>query len=71
MQYRDWQKLREYTQQLLQTDDEGWVSPQLNFDQVKAKHEELLELYLKNEATTDVSREEAMKKWFYLEKDQT
>lgn len=67
LQYRDWQQLRKYTQQLLQSDDEGWVAPQLDFGEVKAKHEELLELYLKNEAT-DVSREETMKLWFYLER---
>lgn len=65
--YRDWQELREYTQQLLQSDDDGWVPPQLDFDEVKARHEELLEHYLKSEAT-EMSREEAMKLWFYLER---
>ncbi|OJZ85323.1 hypothetical protein ASPFODRAFT_659595 [Aspergillus luchuensis CBS 106.47] len=64
--YKDWQKLKGYTQELLQTDDEGWISPQLDFEKVQTRHAELFQLYIEKE-TEDISEEEARRLWFYLE----
>lgn len=63
-QYRGWHELKRCTHELLQTDDDGWVSPQSNFDQVQARHDELFQLYVERE---EVSPEEAKLAWFYVE----
>lgn len=44
--YMDWHKLKSYTQELLHSDDDGWVSPQLDFGKVQERHAELYQLYL-------------------------
>ncbi|EQL31398.1 hypothetical protein BDDG_12200 [Blastomyces dermatitidis ATCC 18188] len=43
-QYKDWHKVKEYTQELLHSDDAGWVPPQLDFEKVQARHNELFQL---------------------------
>lgn len=45
-QYMDWHKVESYTQELLHSDDDGWVPPQLDFDKVQEMHAELYQLYL-------------------------
>ncbi|RDH30425.1 hypothetical protein BDQ94DRAFT_181707 [Aspergillus welwitschiae] len=64
--YNDWLTLKGYTQELLHSDDEGWVSPQLDFEKVQARHAELFELYIERE-TEDITEEEAKRLWFYIE----
>ncbi|KAI1980122.1 hypothetical protein LOZ51_000497 [Ophidiomyces ophidiicola] len=64
-QYRDWLQLRGYAQQLLYSDDEGWIPPQLDFEEMRIKHKELFELYLQKE---ELSEEEGRKTWFYSER---
>jgi hypothetical protein len=44
--YKDWQTLKGYTRELLRSDDDGWVNPQLDFDKVKERHDELFQLYM-------------------------
>ncbi|RAK95655.1 serine/threonine protein kinase [Aspergillus ibericus CBS 121593] len=68
--YKDWQKLKGYTQELLHTDDDGWVSPQLDFDKVRAKHDELFQIYMELE-TKAISKSEAERLWFYVEQPNT
>ncbi|PWY75867.1 hypothetical protein BO83DRAFT_397986 [Aspergillus eucalypticola CBS 122712] len=46
--------------------DEGWISPQLDFEKVQARHAELFQLYIEKE-TEEISEEEARRLWFYLE----
>ncbi|KAL2872274.1 uncharacterized protein BJX67DRAFT_368997 [Aspergillus lucknowensis] len=58
--HRDRHELKEYTQVLLQTDDDGWISPQFDFDRV------LFQLYLREESE-EVPKEEARRLWFYIE----
>ncbi|PWY69004.1 hypothetical protein BO94DRAFT_550962 [Aspergillus sclerotioniger CBS 115572] len=65
--YKDWQTLKGYTQELLHTDDDGWISPQLDFDKVRARHDELFQLYMQRE-TEVLSEEEAKRLWFYTDK---
>ena len=64
--YKDWQTLKGYTQELLHTDDDGWISPQLDFDKVRARHDELFQLYMQRE-TEDLSESEAKRLWFYTD----
>ncbi|KAL1986781.1 hypothetical protein VTN96DRAFT_5646 [Rasamsonia emersonii] len=66
--YRDWHKLWGYTQELLHTDKDGWVPPQLDFDKVKAKHDELFQLYIQKEAA-ETSEDEVKSLWFYVDRD--
>lgn len=64
----DWHKLKAYTQELLHSDDDGRVPPQINFDKVQERHVELFQLYMQKE-TEELSVEEAEKLWFYIEKE--
>ncbi|PYI11238.1 serine/threonine protein kinase [Aspergillus sclerotiicarbonarius CBS 121057] len=64
--YNDWHTFKGYTQELLHSDDEGWVSPQLDFEKVQARHAELFQLYIERE-TEEIPEEEAKRHWFYME----
>lgn len=64
--YEDWHKLQFYTQELLQSDEDSWVFLELDFDKVKARHDELFQVYMAR-ATEEVS-EEARRLWFTLKK---
>lgn len=66
--HKDWHKLNSYTQELLHSDDDGWVPPQLDFEKVKARHDELFQLYIQNE-TEELPEEEARKLWFYIDRE--
>ncbi|KAI9370609.1 kinase-like domain-containing protein [Aspergillus egyptiacus] len=63
--YKDWQKLKTYTQELLHSDDDGWISPQLNFSKVQARHNELFRLFKESEELTE---EEAKELWVYIDR---
>ncbi|KAB8267869.1 serine/threonine protein kinase [Aspergillus minisclerotigenes] len=64
--YMDWHKLKLYTQELLHSDDDGWVSPQLDFGKVQERHAELYQLYLQRQ--TEVISEEAKRLRFYIDR---
>lgn len=66
-EYQDWVKLRKYTQEILYSDEEGWVPPELNFDAIRAQEQQLLEIYLRRRAP-DMSEEDAGMLWFYNER---
>ncbi|KAL1846539.1 hypothetical protein Plec18170_009118 [Paecilomyces lecythidis] len=66
--YTDWHTLLGYTQQILLTDKDGWISPQLDFDKFKEKHEELFQLYMQRE-TEETPEDEAKSLWFYIERE--
>ncbi|PGH19280.1 hypothetical protein AJ80_04033 [Polytolypa hystricis UAMH7299] len=66
-QYKDWHKVKEYTQELLHSDDDGWVPPQLDFEKVQARHNELFQLFIQRESEV-LPEEEAKKLWFYIGK---
>ncbi|EFR03064.1 hypothetical protein MGYG_06062 [Nannizzia gypsea CBS 118893] len=65
-QYRDWHQLRGYTHQLLYSDDEGWIPPQCDFEEMRAKHNYLYQVYLEKE---ELSEEEGRKTWFYRDRE--
>lgn len=68
-EYQDWVTLRKYTQEILLSDDDGWVPPELDFDKVQAQEKELFELYLQRQSP-DTSAEEARELWFYHQRRQ-
>jgi hypothetical protein len=65
--FKDWQTLKRHTQELLQTGDDSWVNPRLDFDKAKARHDELSQVYMERE-TQVMSEEEARDLWFYIER---
>jgi hypothetical protein len=67
--YKNWHKLKSYAQELLQSDDDGWVAPQLDFEKVKARHAELFQRYIQKE-TEEISEEEAKSFGFMLIENQ-
>jgi hypothetical protein len=66
--YDQWCTLRDYTRQLLGSDDEGWISKERDFETILAKHRELYELYLQNREPGK-TEEEARSEWFYIERE--
>ncbi|KAI9835514.1 MAG: hypothetical protein M1819_001965 [Sarea resinae] len=66
--YRDWHKLRACTQELLGSDDEGWVSPQLDFEAVQVTLRQLFDVYLEK-YSAEMSDEAARRLWFYIERE--
>lgn len=68
-EFQDWVTLRKYTQEILLSDDDGWVPPELDFDKVQAQEKELFELYLQRQSP-DTSAEEARELWFYHQRRQ-
>ncbi|KAJ9299928.1 hypothetical protein DTO271G3_2812 [Paecilomyces variotii] len=65
--YTDWCTLWGYTRQILCTDKDGWVSPRLDFEKVKERHDELFQLYMLREME-EMSEDEARGLWFYIER---
>lgn len=66
-EYHDWLKLREYTHQLLKSNDGGWIKPGVDFEETKRKHEELYWHFVRTKMK-DMSEEEAKKLWFFRER---
>ena len=65
-EYRQWLKMREYTHELLRTNDGGWVPPQVNFEEILVKHKDLYRQFLHTKK--DMSEKEAKKLWFFRER---
>ncbi|PYH96063.1 hypothetical protein BO71DRAFT_448924 [Aspergillus ellipticus CBS 707.79] len=67
--YKNWAQLKAYTQELLPSDDDGWVSPSPDFEKVKARHADLFRLYMSRE-TEEISEAEAERLWFHRDRDE-
>ena len=65
-EYREWLKMREYTHELLRSNDAGWVPPQVNFEEAQANHRKLYRNFL--HTRRDKTEEEAKKLWFFRER---
>ncbi|CAL5873045.1 uncharacterized protein PFLUO_LOCUS7314 [Penicillium psychrofluorescens] len=63
-EYQDWLKLGEYTHQMLQSNDGGWVPPHVDFDKAQAKHERLFQHFVESKKAK-MSAEDARKLWFF------
>ena len=66
-EYREWLRLREYMHEVLHSNDGGWMPPQVDFEDAKAKHEKLYRHFLRTKKG-HMSEEEAKKLWFFRER---
>ncbi|KAL4808136.1 phosphotransferase enzyme family protein [Aspergillus unguis] len=62
--YREWNDLQQAVMQALDTDAEGWVAPQVDFEMRKRQNRELLDLYLKEvKASGEMSTKQGRSMW--------
>jgi hypothetical protein len=64
--YVEWQDLRQVLIGTLCTDVEGWVSPDLDFEEIKARNREIFEMYVEKYSGLK-TREECLRLWPYSE----
>jgi hypothetical protein len=60
--YQKWNEVQQLAQESLDTDSEGWVAPQLDFDRKRSQNKELLAMYMTRMAA-EMSPEEARRIW--------
>lgn len=65
-EYQEWNKVRGFAKEYLGTDDEGWISPELDFAEMRVRNENLLNLFLEKMAGNK-SPEEVRKMWPFLD----
>ena len=64
--YEEWHEMRKLVKDLLDTDDEGWVAPGRDLEEIKSRNKMLLEHYISKMASSK-SPEEVKKMWPFLE----
>ncbi|KAK2832009.1 hypothetical protein FQN49_006941 [Arthroderma sp. PD_2] len=65
-EYRDWHDVQEFARSYLDTDADGWISPELDFDEIQQRNRSALERYTK-EMSGHISPQAARKMWPFLE----
>ena len=65
-EYGKWHSVRSFARQYLNTDFEGWISPELDFEEKIEQNRELFELYT-SEMAEGRSREETKRMWPFSE----
>ncbi|OJJ45089.1 hypothetical protein ASPZODRAFT_676262 [Penicilliopsis zonata CBS 506.65] len=65
--YRDWLNLRKYTFELLQSNEGGWVPPQVDFAAAQSKMQLLYRRFVRSKAK-EMPEREARKLWFFRER---
>jgi hypothetical protein len=65
-EYQEWHKVRDFAKEYLSTDDEGWISPELDFAEMRMRNRNLLNLFIEQMAGNKPP-EEARKMWPFLE----
>lgn len=66
--YRNFHKVQELAKALLNTDSEGWISPQLDFSMKQEQNQTLLDLFMLNSAEYNMSPEEIRGIYPYIER---
>jgi hypothetical protein len=64
--YEEWHEMRKLVKDLLDTDDEGWIAPGRDLEEIKSRNKMLLEHYISKMASSK-SPEEVKKVWPFLE----
>ena len=64
VEYQDWLRLRQYTLEILQANDTGWVAQGVDFERAKARYDQLYGQFLAAK-TQHMSKAEAEKLWFF------
>jgi hypothetical protein len=65
-EYQEWQELHKVLRKALGTDAEGWVSPELSFDEVVKRNRDLFETYVQKYSGLK-SREDCLRIWPFAE----
>lgn len=64
--YEEFHRVRKFAMEYLDTDSEGWIAPELDFEEKRKQNEELFQYYLENLAGAK-SREELLRLWPFSE----
>ncbi|KAM5435762.1 hypothetical protein MferCBS31731_006211 [Microsporum ferrugineum] len=65
-EYRDWYDIQEFARSYLDTDSDGWISPELDIVEVQQRNKSALERYIK-EMPGQMTPQVARKTWPFLE----
>lgn len=65
-EYRDWHDVQEFARSYLDTDADGWISPELDIGEIQQRNRSALDKYTK-EMSKHMSPEDARKMWPFLE----
>lgn len=65
-EYQEWYRVQDLAQRCLDTDAEGWISPQLDFEEKRAQNRELLSMYIEQVAD-EKGPDEAKKTWPFVD----
>lgn len=55
--YQEWHEMRSFVKKYLDTDDEGWVSPEYNFTEILSRNKVLFDYYVSNSGFNRTSDE--------------
>jgi hypothetical protein len=64
-EYTEWNEARDFAKEYLGTDDDGWISPELDFDEIRARNGRLLDLFVER-MKGEKDPEEARRMWPFL-----
>jgi hypothetical protein len=65
-EYEDWHKAFELAKKCLDTDEDGWIAPEMDIAEKRRQNQELLDMFVKQMAT-EKSPEEARRMWPLVE----
>ncbi|PLB45810.1 hypothetical protein P170DRAFT_449418 [Aspergillus steynii IBT 23096] len=55
--YTEWHEMRSFAKEVLDTDDEGWVAPERDFDEIRSRNEMLPDYYISTQVSTRAPNE--------------
>ncbi|KAM5485306.1 hypothetical protein MaudMau93_005459 [Microsporum audouinii] len=64
--YEDWYKAHEIARKCLDTDEDGWISPEMDIVEKRRQNQELLDMFVEQMAS-EKPREESRRMWPFIE----
>ena len=64
--YEDWCKVQDLAKRCLDTDEDGWISPELDIEEKRRQNQELLDMFVEKMAK-EKTAEEARRMWPFAE----
>ncbi|KAM5439426.1 hypothetical protein MferCBS31731_004522 [Microsporum ferrugineum] len=64
--YEDWHKAHEIARKCLDTDEDGWISPEMDIVEKRQQNQELINMFTEHMAS-EKSREESRRMWPFVE----
>ncbi|KAG5287825.1 phosphotransferase enzyme family protein [Histoplasma capsulatum G186AR] len=65
-EYEDWHKVHELARKCLDTDEDGWIPPDMDITEKRQQNQELLNMFI-NQMAAEKSPEEARRMWPFVE----